>query len=453
MTALSRRKFLKLAASGAAGVFFLMQSRLRAQLPPTPPGPLQPWVPLDASNTPIGNPRGIFPGRVTFARDPSAALWDGKTGRWWDPANINEEAMQGMFSKSLRGLTGTSSDAEAWKKLFTSYNSTHARGDSGWKEGETIAVKINVNNTLKYDDQKNHIDQSPQATRALLRQLTGPGGISQKDILIYDASVGWRVRALPDRIYAPLHAEFPEVRWMDGQGLNGREKADWVDGSISYTSPETELGSMLPKQIIDATYLINFALFKGHEMSGVTLCGKNHFGSIKFPQKDHPKYVTPMNRPPDSYSAYVDLMGCPNLGAKSMLYIVDGLYGMMTNVGDPKLDRDRWKTLFNGEWSSCYFMSQDPVAIDSVCLDFLRTEYPTDLGFSGNKAFPLGAIRNCDNYLHEAALGTNYKLGPYKPNGLLIGSQGVHEHWNNANDRQYSRNLSPAGKGIELFTV
>jgi hypothetical protein len=72
-------------------------------------------------------------------------------------------------------------------------------------------------------------------------------------------------------------------------------------------------------------------------------------------------------------------------------------------------------------------MSQDPVAIDSVCLDFLRSEYPRDLGFSGNKAFPLGSIRNCDNYLHEAALGTNVRLGPYKPNGVIIGSRLVRE--------------------------
>ncbi len=452
----SRRKFLGIGALGALSVLAGRKGGLQAQTTNTPlpaDGPAQPWVPSDAPNTPFGTARGIFPGRVTFVRDPRAARWDGKTGRWWDAGSIDEEALQGMFSKSLRALTGASSDAGAWTKLFTSHNATHERGDCGHVAGETVAIKINVNNTHKYDDVLNHIDQSPQATRAILLQLTGPGGVAQKDILVYDASVGWKVRALPDRIYNPLHAEFPEVRWMDGQGLNGRERADWVDGSISYTSPEAGLGGMLPRQIVDAAYLINFALFKGHEMSGVTLCAKNHFGSIKFPQKDHAKYVTPMNRPMSDCSAYVDLMGCPNLGAKTMLYIVDGIYGMMTNVGDPNPVRDKWKTLFSGEWSSCYFMSQDPVAIDSVCLDFLRSEYPVDLGFSGNKHFPLGAIRNCDNYLHEAAAGVNALLGPYKPNGVVIGSQGVHEHWNNSTDRKYSRNLSPEGKGIELFTV
>ncbi len=53
----------------------------------------------------------------------------------------------------------------------------------------------------------------------------------------------------------------------------------------------------------------------------------------------------------------------------------------------------------------------------------------------------------------EAARGTNAALGAYKPNGKEIGSLGVHEHWNNAKDKKYSRNLSSKGKGIELFAV
>jgi len=36
---------------------------------------------------------------------------------------------------------------------------------------------------------------------------------------------------------------------------------------------------------------------------------------------------------------------------------------------------------------------------------------------------------------------------------VTVSSLGVHEHWNNPVDRKYSRNLSPGGKGIELFTV
>ena len=404
-------------------------------------------------NSPVGDAKGIFPGRVTWVRDVNATPWDGKTGKWWEAGNINEEALAAMFSKSVRGLTGAATDAEAWTKLFRHFNKIHGRGDRGWQPGELTAVKINCNNTYADDDADNNIDQSPQATRVLLRELTGPGGVAQKDIVIYDASIGWKVRAIPDRIYVPLHAEFPDVRWMDGPGRNGREAPQWVEGAITFTSPEPELGTSLPKAVVDAAYLINVALLKGHEISGVTLCAKNHFGSIKFPQKDHGKYVNEAKGQPGDYSAYVDLMGSPNLGGKTMLYIIDGLYGMQTNVGDPNATRDRWNRLFDGEWSASYFMSQDPVAIDSVGLDFLLAEFQGELGYSGAKQFPKGSSKNCDNYLIEAARGTNAKLGAYRPNGVAIGSLGVQEHWNNPVNKQYSRNLGRDGRGIELVML
>jgi hypothetical protein len=402
-------------------------------------------------NQPIGTAKGIYPGRVTWVRDIAATPWDGKTGKWWGDGNINEQALATMISKSVRSLTGATSDSKAWTGLFQYYNRAHGKGNRAWKPGELIAIKININNTYQPNDVDNDIDQSPQATRALLKQLTGPAGVAQKDIIVYDASVGWKVRAIPDRIYKPLHEEFPEVRWMDGQGSPGREKPEWVANAITYTSSDVELGNELPKAVVEAAYLINIALLKGHEIAGVTLCAKNHFGSIRYPQKDHGKYVSQMNGAKGDYSAFVDLMGSPNLGGKTLLYIVDGLYGMQTNVGNPQ-ERDRWKRLFNGEWSASYFMSQDPVAIESVCLDFLYAEFLGELGYSGAKAFPKGSSRNSDNYLIEAAKGTNAKLGPYMPNGVKIGSLGAHEHWNNVNDKKYSRNLH-TGKGIELIKV
>jgi hypothetical protein len=59
-----------------------------------------------------------------------------------------------------------------------------------------------------------------------------------------------------------------------------------------------------------------------------------------------------------------------------------------------------------------------------------------------------------DNYLHEAAQANNPPSGTfYAPNkdGLRLSSLGVHEHWNNSIDKQYTRNLK-TGNGIELFT-
>lgn len=82
-------------------------------------------------------------------------------------------------------------------------------------------------------------------------------------------------------------------------------------------------------------------------------------------------------------------------------------------------------------------MSQDPVALESVCLDFQYAEFGMNLGSSGVPAFPKGSVINSDNYLKEAARGTNKRLGEYRPNGIPAVSLGVFEHWNNPFDRQY----------------
>ena len=64
-----------------------------------------------------------------------------------------------------------------------------------------------------------------------------------------------------------------------------------------------------------------------------------------------------------------------------------------------------------------------------------------------------GHTANCDNYLHEAAQLPNPPSGTiYRPDGTTLTSLGVHEHWNNATAKQYSRNLG-ATNGIELIKI
>ena len=90
----------------------------------------------------------------------------------------------------------------------------------------------------------------------------------------------------------------------------------------------------------------------------------------------------------------------------------------------------------------------DPVAIDSVAYDFLIEQWPEHAGKTGTL-----------DYLIEAALADDPPSGTfYDPNHLgtvsRISSQGVHEHWNNPIDKQYSRNLDPVnGTGIELLLI
>jgi hypothetical protein len=126
------------------------------------------------------------------------------------------------------------------------------------------------------------------------------------------------------------------------------------------------------------------------------------------------------------------------------LYLIDGLYaGKHAKESAPR----KWNSSpFNGDWTSSLFASQDPVAIDSVGFDFLRTEWDDAPHRSGTS-----------DYLVEAALANDPPSGTFydpnhKGNVARLESLGVYEHWNNPKDKQYSRNLG-TGLGIELVKV
>ena len=133
-------------------------------------------------------------------------------------------------------------------------------------------------------------------------------------------------------------------------------------------------------------------------------------------------------------------MGHPDLGGKTILYLLDALYAAPHQSVLP----EKWQSSpFGGDWTASVLASQDPVAIESVAVDFFGAEQ--------SAARMVGAV---DNYLHEAALVQQPpSLSRYAPagDGRTLRSLGVHEHWNGPEQRQYTRNLA-AGEGIELVT-
>ena len=148
------------------------------------------WIPGDPPNAPVGQAKGIFPGRVTWIRDTNATPWRGPGyGYWWHDTNINQTALDRMVSRSLRSLSGATNDAQAWDRLFRHFNTNHARGDYGYRTNEAIAIKVNLNNSYSgYTDADNNIDASPQSVLALLRQLVNQAGVPQGKITVYDAT-------------------------------------------------------------------------------------------------------------------------------------------------------------------------------------------------------------------------------------------------------------------------
>jgi hypothetical protein len=148
-------------------------------------------------------------------------------------------------------------------------------------------------------------------------------------------------------------------------------------------------------------------------------------------------------------------MGSKYLGKNTMLFIVDGLFGggSSQNYGPVKY----FMAPFNNDFSNSIFVSQDQVALESVCFDFLRTEWNgiNIHNDSNNKWEAMPNANGVDDYLHQAADSSNWPEGiKYDPDnsGVPITSLGVHEHWNNAEKKQYSRNLG-FNKGIELISI
>jgi hypothetical protein len=387
--------------------------------------------------SPLGVPRGIAPGRVTWAHDPAAVSWDG-TGSWWQDANNNQSVIDRMVSRSVCGLTNQKSDALAWSAIFHHFNRTHGRGNTGYMAGEKIAIKPNLNNTTGHGT-IDRLNSSPDVILSLVRQLTGPGIVPQASITIFDSS-----RFIPGNLYDKIHGEFPGVVFVDHIGGDGRLKAEFKPNAIPF-SITSRNATGLDTTVVEATYLIDAALLKGHVSSGVTLCAKNLFGATSIHTDWHLNAHDGFRHNGDgspSYSAFVDFLGHKDLGQKTMLFLIDGLYGSQNADGPPQL---KWKMApFNDAWPSSIFMSLDPVAIDSVGFDFLTSEW-TDLV----------DIANADNYLREAALANDPPSKTfYDPErgGTRSRSLGVFEHWNNATEKKYSGNLGKS-HGIELFQV
>ena len=393
-----------------------------------------------SANAPMGVERGIFPGRVVWVHDKKVATWDKKTGFWWEDAFISQKESDRMLLSSITSLTGQRKAAKAWEQLFVHFNTTKNKGNFGYKTGQKIAIKINQNNTDSHKN-TNEINATPQLMLSVLKSLVNDAKVAQKDITVFDAS-----RFITDNIFDKCHAAFPEVVFVDNSGGDGRVKAEYVDNALPYSIVNGKLATGLAKCVVEADYLINLAILKGHVGQGVTLCGKNYYGATSINadwRKNGHDNFDPDREGKPRFMTFVDFMGHKDLGEKTVLFLLDGFIGTKMLNGVPE---DYWKmSPFNGNWACSLFASQDGVAIDAVGIDFLINEFPDAPDLNTRS----------DQYLIEASLANDPPSKTfYDPerDKTRCTSLGVLEHWNNATDKKYSRNLGKK-KGIELLPI
>jgi hypothetical protein len=238
-----------------------------------------------------------------------------------------------------------------------------------------------------------------------------------------------------DWFYNRVAPAFPDVRYADmAGGALGREKVQPSSEKIYFSDGTTRT---LPRCVVEADYLINMPLLKKHPINnGVTLAGKNMFGTFIEPVSDlHPYHESGQiigNPAPQT-----DLFAHKHVGGKTLLYIGDGIFG---TLWDHRTLSKFHMYPFNDDWTNSLFFSQDPVAIDSVMYDFLHAEGPSPREGS-------------QNYLHQSA---EPPLTIYDPEGdgvFLQESLGVHEHWDTTVSIFSSDRYSGASGGVDFVAL
>ena len=436
------------------------------------------------ANIPYGSGTGIYPGRVVWAWNPDATDENctntrndperGEDGYFLEKNN-NREVISRMLDDMVIKLTGTPKVSMAWDSLFTDLNRRKGIGPVTYQEGQKIFIKMNQGGGSWLTDASSDGDlsfldaswaqqyygmaeTSPVVVIELLDQLVNGYGIPEENIYVGDP-----LAHIYKHNYDLMHDAFPDVKYVD-KDINhadiGRTILTPSEDPVIFYSDK---GSVMPDAVSDrlyaemenADYLINVAALKAHAMAGVSLTTKNHFGSHT---RDgaihlHPGLIavvddTPIRTEYGMYRVHTDIMGHKNLGGNTVLFVVDGLWGGPEAKEKPV----KWDLPpFIGDWPSSIFASQDQVALESVCFDFLRSEFTDPEG--AGKARPwMGGV---DDYLHQAADSQFWPEGiTYDPedDGIPIGSLGTHEHWNNSIDKAYSRNLG-FDSGIELLSI
>jgi hypothetical protein len=432
------------------------------------------------ANVPMGEEKGIFPGRVVWVYDPDATNEDCNPTQsddgWYLNENNDQIVIDAMLDTAVMVISGEDNIADAWDAFFRFNNLDRGKGDVGYEAGEIIFIKINRTSAYSIAGDFSRInyqtsETSPHVILSILRHLVDEVGVAEEDIYIGDP-----MKHIYKLDYELWHGEFPDIHYLDHDRSDaGREIAEVGGSMIHYSDSgavlregtwgDASAGDPIYDDYFyaifeDCDYLINVPTLKGHKRAGVTMFAKNHFGSHTRGDAKHLHMglIVPDEYPNEGNARYgyglyrvlVDLMGWKLIREKNLIFIMDALWSAGYELDAPS----KWQLApFNNDWSSSLFISQDLVAIESVGYDFLRTEYTSER----HPGLTYAQLEGADDHLEQAADSANWTdsipfYDPEDDGTPMPWSLGVHEHWNNETDRQYSRNLGEE-EGIELVKV
>ncbi len=248
-------------------------------------------------------------GAQVIARRPDVVAGDG---------SINVDLLGEMLDAAVTALAQQPKPVAAWQTYFG--------------PDDRVAVKVNT------------LGGAMSSTHPQLAQLVCAGlqsaGVAESNIIVYDLlnehlrAAGYEVKLTG-----------PGVRCMGNDAVGYEDEVTVV----------RQVGTRFCRLVTNCTAIVNMPLLKDHDLAGVSIALKNHFGSISNPNKLHTNHCTP-------YIA--DLNCAPVLRSKQRLIICDAL--RVGYEGGPT---------FKPQYTVPYgaiIVSNDPVAVDVIGLEIIE---------------------------------------------------------------------------------
>ena len=133
--------------------------------PAPAPDPTPDYDGIFPEHEPYGTGIGVMPGRVVWAHNPDSVSWDG-SGYWWETDHFDEAVILQMVNESIASLGGKDTAKDGWAALFTAHN-----GRNGYRAGEKIAIKANMNGSAVFDNDTSGETNMSYTNSVLLKTL------------------------------------------------------------------------------------------------------------------------------------------------------------------------------------------------------------------------------------------------------------------------------------------
>jgi uncharacterized protein (DUF362 family) len=311
---LDRRTFLHLAAASPllAGERHLPDYRIVSRYPRIPGG---------------GMP-GKYPGHTVRVHCDKAV--DTGSNR------VNAEAVRGMLSAGMKGLTGAASDKDAWS-VFISAN-------------DIVSIKVNCSGAPE-------INSNPELVAAIIDNLMAVG-VPAPNIYIYDRFDNQlKIVNFPPKVAKGVQIAAAET-WRGS--ILGYDPNTYVE--VNFFGEEDTRSNLIRLVSDRFTKIINVPTMKEHRAAGVTGCLKNiAYGDFSNVARSHQREKS------NTYSFIGTLASVEPLRSRTVLNVMDGLRSLWQ--GGPFLQDPKF-LFFPKE----IIIGTDPVAVDRWMIEAIETK-------------------------------------------------------------------------------